>query len=97
MKYVCYILFSQTINRYYIGYSSDMEERIKLHRTGYFKGKSYTYRADDWEIYLLIPCQNIEQAIFIESKIKRMKSRKYIENLRMHPEMIEKLIQESGG
>ena len=74
-----------------------MEERIKLHRTGYFKGKSYTYRADDWEIYLLIPCQNIEQAIFIESKIKRMKSRKYIENLRMHPEMIEKLIQESGG
>jgi putative endonuclease len=65
-----------------------------FHKAGYFKGKSYTFRAVDWEIYLQIPCQSIEQAVYIESKIKKMKSRKYIENLRRYPEMVERLIKE---
>ena len=83
MSYMCYILFSKSINRYYVGYTSDIEERLKLHNSGHFGSKSYSFKASDWEIFLLIPCDNIEQAIFLESKIKRMKSRKYNENLRM--------------
>jgi len=68
-------------------------ERIKLHNNGYFGGKSYTYKASDWEIFLLIPCKSIEQAVSVESRIKRMKSRKYIENLKMYPEMIENILK----
>ncbi|MBI5010418.1 MAG: GIY-YIG nuclease family protein, partial [Bacteroidia bacterium] len=30
MEFYCYILYSHSINRYYIGYTSDIEERIKL-------------------------------------------------------------------
>jgi len=94
MKFFCYILYSKSLNRYYIGYTSDIEERILLHNTGHFGGKSYTHITSDWVQYLLIPCETITQAIYIESKIKKMKSRKYIENLNKYPEMIEKILRE---
>ena len=28
-EFFCYILYSKSINRYYIGYTSDLEERLK--------------------------------------------------------------------
>ena len=94
MNFFCYILYSKSSNKYYIGYTSDIDERIKLHNRGHFGGKSYTNKADDWEIYLLIPCKSIEQAVSIESRIKKMKSRKYIENLKKYPEMVEKILED---
>ena len=94
MPFFCYIVYSKSTNRYYVGYTSDIEERIKLHNTGHFGGKSFTHKASDWEIFLLIPCDTKEKAVFIESRIKKMKSRKYIENLKKYPEMIEKILKE---
>jgi putative endonuclease len=94
MKFYCYILYSKSINRYYIGYTSDIEERLKLHNIGYFGGKSYTHITSDWDLYLLIPCESVNQAKFIETKIKKMRSRKYIENLKKYPEMIDKILKE---
>jgi hypothetical protein len=35
----------------------------------------------------------IEQAVLIESEIKKMKSRKYIENLKKYPAMIARLLK----
>ena len=93
MYFFCYILYSKSINRYYIGQTSDIEERLKLHNTGSFGGKSYTYKASDWGIYLLIPCETREQAVYVESRIKKMKSRKYIENLKKYPEIIENILK----
>jgi putative endonuclease len=43
---------------------------------------------------MLIPCESVTQAILIEKRIKKMKSRKYIENLKKYPEMIEKILKE---
>jgi putative endonuclease len=94
MKFFCYILFSKSINRYYIGYTSDIEERLRLHKNGSFGGKSFTHKASDWDLFLIIPCETITKAVFIESRIKKMKSRKYIENLKKYPEMIEKILRE---
>ena len=56
--------------------------------------KSYTHFTTDWELFLIIRCDIIEQAIFVESKIKRMKSRKYIENLKKYPELVDKILKE---
>jgi len=94
MHCFCYILYSKSINRYYVGYTSDIEKRLKLHNNGHFGGKSYTYKVSDWNIFLLIPCETIEQAVFVESKIKKMKNRKYIENLEKYPKMIEKILKD---
>jgi putative endonuclease len=91
MDYVCYIIFSKSLNHYYIGYTSDFETRLQLHNDGFFGGKTYTHKAADWEIFMIIPCELINQAIYVESRIKKMKSRKYIENLKKYPELIDKI------
>ncbi|MCU0461016.1 MAG: GIY-YIG nuclease family protein [Bacteroidales bacterium] len=91
MQIFCYIIYSESIDRYYIGYTTDINERLKLHNAGHFGGKSYTSKATDWLIFLLIPCESVEQAIFVEARIKKMKSRKYIEDLIKYPEMINRL------
>ncbi len=54
---------------------------------------SLTARHEDWQIYFFIDDLNISVAKKIEGHIKRMKSRKYIENLKMYPEITEKLIK----
>jgi putative endonuclease len=91
MQIFCYIIYSESIDRYYIGYTTDINDRLMLHKTGHFGGKSYTSKARDWVILLLIPCESSKQAIFVETKIKKMKSRKYIRDLIKYPEMINKL------
>jgi len=42
-----YILYSKSANRYYVGATSDLEERLKKHNS---KNKGFTQRASDWEL-----------------------------------------------
>ena len=58
-------------------------------QSGY--GNHFTSKANDWELFLLLPCDLVAQSMKIEKHIKRMKSRKYIQNLRTYPEIFEKL------
>ena len=67
------------------------EERLKKHNSGFYK-EAYTRFATDWELYLLIECSTVSQALCVEKHIKKMKSKVYIMNLKKYPEMIEKLI-----
>jgi len=90
-----YILYSSMSDQYYVGYTKDLGERISMHRTGALKG-SYTTKTKDWELYFSYECESIAQARRIEQHIKRMKSRKYIENLRRYPEIIQKLLMKYG-
>ena len=71
-----YIIYSQLLDRYYIGYTVDLEKRIAEHQKGI---SIYTSKASDWTLkhYELYP--NRESAMQREREIKRKKSRKYIE------------------
>ena len=91
MEISCYIIYSRRLDRYYIGYTVDFEERLWQHNSGYYGSGAYTSKAGDWEEYLVIPCETIGEAVYIEGYIKRMRSRRYIENLRRYPGIIERL------
>ena len=93
MEYCCYILYSRLLDKYYIGETEDIEKRLILHNTGFFK-PSFTSKTSDWVLYLKIECNNRKIARYIERHIKSMKSRKYIENLKKYPEMIMKIQKE---
>ena len=67
-----------------------MDARFKEHIQGKFN-KSYTKKANDWVIYFRADDLSYELARKIESHIKRMKSKKYIENLKAYPELLENL------
>ncbi len=79
MEYCAYILYSNKINKYYVGSSSDINSRVKYHNSE--KNKIWTKKGQPWELKKTIGCENRSDALKLENKIKRMKSRKYIENL----------------
>jgi len=91
MDYFCYIIYSKSLNKFYIGETEDLDKRLQMHNEGYFK-ESYTSKVSDWILYHVINCLNRKQARLIEAHIKRMKSRKYIENLTNYPELTEQLL-----
>ncbi|MBK7908960.1 GIY-YIG nuclease family protein [Candidatus Pollutiaquabacter sp.] len=93
MEAVVYILYSASLKRFYIGATTSLSARLHLHNTkGYGRGK-FTAKANDWELYLMIDCSCMENALKIEAHIKRMKSANYIKNLQKYPEMIDKLME----
>ncbi len=91
-KIGCYILFSLYINKFYTGITQEgISNRLIKHYLSAY-GNHFTSIAKDWELFLFIPCSSTAQAMKIESHIKKMKSKKYIQNLAIYPEMIKKLI-----
>jgi len=82
-----YILFSRTLDTYYIGSCLDLEKRLIQHKDKDFM-TSFTSKADDWKLFLKIDNLEYQQARKMETHIKKMKNRKYIENLVKYPEII---------
>jgi putative endonuclease len=89
MLHYCYILYSVQLNKYYVGETSDFSNRIEMHNIGF---STFTSKAKDWKLHLLIPCPDKSVALKIESHIKSMKSRKYIENLGRYPDIVMNLL-----
>jgi putative endonuclease len=92
MAYHVYIIYSRRLNKYYVGYTEDLELRLMQHNCGHYAA-SYTMQTNDWVIFHSIPCTNKTQCIRIESHIKRMKSTVYIENLKKYTEITTKLLE----
>ena len=75
-----YILYSKSLDKYYVGETSDITQRLNQHFSRFYKG-SYTSQTDDWKKKLVIEFSTINQARKAEIFIKKMKSRKFIEQL----------------
>ncbi len=88
--HLVYILHSQKLDRFYIGYSSNFEERIEFHKNA--PAHKFTAKADDWTLFHSIHCNSKPQALSIEKHIKKMKSKTYIQNLKKYPEITQKLL-----
>ncbi|MEN8225060.1 MAG: GIY-YIG nuclease family protein [Bacteroidota bacterium] len=91
-QYYCYILYSSNLNRFYTGSTIlNPEERLENHLLQYYGSSKFTAQTKDWELFLTVECISIHQARRIEQHIKKMKSSKYIRNLSIYPEIIDKL------
>ncbi|MBC8767369.1 GIY-YIG nuclease family protein [Arenibacter sp. BSSL-BM3] len=93
MNYVVYVLYSKRLQKYYVGETVDIVQRIHEHNMGIYQG-SFTSQSNDWELYLSFEVETRVIARKIETHIKKMKSKVYIENLKKYPEMIIKLKRE---
>ncbi|MHB9140412.1 MAG: GIY-YIG nuclease family protein [Paludibacter sp.] len=89
----CYIIFSDKLNKFYIGATQEeISLRIEKHNQGGYGKHRFTAVADDWTLFLFISANDYAHAIRLERKIKSMKSVKYIRNLNKYPELLEKLV-----
>ena len=91
MEYCVYILHSEILSRFYIGYTSNFDVRAAFHENP--DSRKFTYNAKDWKLFLKINCESQQQAMKIEKHIKLMKSSVYIKNLKKYPEMVQKLLE----
>ena len=87
-----YILYSKKLDKYYIGFTENLNQRLDFHLND-SQTRKFTYKADDWELIFIIECESKNQGLSIEKHIKSMKSRIYIQNLLQYPEMKFKLLE----
>ncbi len=71
--FTTYILHSDKIDKYYIGYTGDsLTERIRRHNT---KHKGFTGKTNDWKMVFSLKFETKKEAYAFERKIKKWKSR----------------------
>jgi len=86
-----YIVYSKKIDKFYVGETQNLENRILQHNSHYFS-KNFTKAADDWKIVLHFKLANREEALFLEKFIKRMKSRVFIKKIIDSPEILKNIL-----
>ena len=79
MPFSVYILYSSTLDKYYVGYTGDsLEERLRKHNTQH---KGFTGGLGDWIIRHIETFELKTDATRRERQIKNWKSRRLIEKL----------------
>ncbi len=74
----CYILYSERIDSFYVGSTSNLENRIQRHNSG---RSTYTKKGIPWKVVYAKEYPTKAEAYRAEMHIKAQKSRKYIEHL----------------
>jgi putative endonuclease len=75
MEYFVYIIYSSSINKFYVGQTQELAARVQQHITRKNLG------ANDWVLKHSESFPDRASAVRREAEIKAKKSRRYIENL----------------
>ena len=78
MKHFFYILYSISIDKFYIGHTHDVSERLRKHNSNH---KGFTGHKNDWEIVYSEEFDTKSEAYFRERQVKAWKSRSKILSL----------------
>jgi putative endonuclease len=73
-----YILHSPRIDRFYIGCTSNIEERLKKHNN---KNRGFTNQSNDWVVVFYRSFDTKNEALELEKQIKSWKSKIRIRKL----------------
>ena len=77
--YYIYVLYSNTIDKYYIGSTSNVENRLSFHNSE--NNRIWSKRGQPWVKVFEQEFEDKTQAIKAEKFIKKQKSRKFIQKL----------------
>ncbi len=74
-----YILYSVTIDKFYVGHTKDvLSERIRRHNTNH---KGFTGQANDWEVVFHHQNESVQEGLKLERRIKKRGAKRYIQGL----------------
>ena len=77
-SFIVYIIYSESIDSYYIGQTANLQERLYRHCNS---GSKSTKKAKDWKLVYKEVYNSRSESVRREREIKNKKSRKYIEQL----------------
>ena len=74
--YYTYIIYSSTLDKYYIGHTVDVPQRLGQHNSGI---SIYTSKANDWQLMWQQAFETRTLARECELRLKKKKSTRYLE------------------
>ena len=77
-KYYFYVLHSEALDKFYIGHTSNLEERLRKHNSNH---KGFTGRANDWKRVYTEKYDTKSEAYARERQVKKWKNRNRLERL----------------
>ncbi len=76
-----YVIYNRKHDKFYIGQTENLSERLKLHSEGAFK-RSYTARFDGgWDLIYHEAAEGRKEALIREGQLKSYQGRKFVKNL----------------
>ncbi len=78
MRYIVYVLKSKSANKSYVGFTNDLERRIKEHNSG---RHFYTKRYMPWEIIYQEKIGDLQSARKREKYLKSATGRKFLKEV----------------
>jgi putative endonuclease len=79
MNYYVYIIYSDLLEKHYVGSSENIERRLNAHNLGL---STYTSKANDWRIIYQTSLPAKTEALILERKIKKRGAKRYLEDLK---------------
>jgi len=86
-----YILYSNSSQKFYIGETNDINERMLKHNNHSYTN-SFTKIANDWEIVLSFICDDRDEALYLEKFIKKMKSKIFNNKIIADPSILKDIL-----
>jgi putative endonuclease len=74
--FTVYALYSKTYDKIYIGFSSNLEERLKSHN--FLAHKGWTIKFRPWELVFTLELETKAEAMLKEKQLKSAKGREFI-------------------
>ena len=81
MTYFVYILHSPNYDKYYIGQTNNLEDRLKRHNEGY---ENYTKAYLPWELVCCIQKKSRSEAVVLENKLKKSNKARLQEHIQKY-------------
>ncbi len=79
-KMYVYILYSGSLNRYYVGQTADIKARLIRHNRGLV---SFTKRGVPWDRVWMKKVENRSEAVLFERRIKGRGAKRYLQDIGM--------------
>jgi putative endonuclease len=77
MKYVVYILFSEILQKYYVGQTGNLERRVHDHNSG---KANFTSKGVPWKLVHFFECLDRSEATKLETSIKKRGIARYLQD-----------------
>jgi len=77
MKYYVYIIFSEKLNKYYTGFTENIETRVDQHNNGISK---FTSRGIPWILVFYFEVDSVQKARTLEREIKGRGAKRFLED-----------------
>lgn len=89
MNHHVYILYSLSLNRFYVGQTTNLDKRIKQHNNGQ---STYTSQGVPWNLIWSTIKMSLKEALLLESKIKNLSRARKVSFMGKYKEGISDLI-----